>query len=279
MLFNTGGSTDLKPERATSWSATLDLHPRSIKKLNIQLSYFNVDYTDRVIQPVSGASTYQALSNPIYDQFVQYYPSSTDINNAVSKELQLYNYVGTGALNNVIAIFNDQYINAARQRIEGVDLSVDYKIKTGDASSLLLNAAGSWLWSRQKLSSTAPYVELAGTIFNPPRFKARGNIGWTNANFTAMAYINHIGGLIDNRAATPIGIAPQTTFDTSLHYKLPGNRGLLSNASVQLNVQNISDLNPPYAAPSAGIGYYVNYDSTNFSAIGRTISFTITKDW
>src|SRR5690606_37701065 len=58
-----GGSPDLKPERATTWSATLDLHPRAVPGLTMAVSYFRISYRDRIVSPITRLS--QALSNPL----------------------------------------------------------------------------------------------------------------------------------------------------------------------------------------------------------------------
>jgi hypothetical protein len=44
-----GGNTNLKPERANTWSATLDFHPVAISGLRIEVSYFDVKYRDRIV--------------------------------------------------------------------------------------------------------------------------------------------------------------------------------------------------------------------------------------
>lgn len=54
---------------------------------------------------------------------------------------------------------------------------------------------------------------------------------------------------------------------------------LLGAMDVSLTVRNIGNQRPPYAAPSSGYLYYVNYDSTNYSPVGRFVSLSISKTW
>lgn len=279
LLIASGGNPDLKPEKATSWSASLAVHPEQIKYLKVQATYFNVKYRDRVVLPLAGTIVYQALSNAAYSQYVTYNPSQSVVNATVSGADLYYNYATANGLNDVVAILKNGYMNAARQKVDGIDLSIDYKINTNDRSSILINANGAWLWSKQKLSSTDAYVDMAGIIFNPPRFKARASIGWSDGNFTSMFYANHISSLKDNRSTTPTKVASQTTFDASFRYQLPRESGPLAQLSIILNVQNMFNQRPPYAAPTSGGLDYVNYDSTNFSPIGRFISLTVSKGW
>jgi len=279
LLVDVGGNSDLKPERASSWSTTLSIHPVAIPRLNLQATYFHINYKDRIIQPVPGAASANILSGSSpYDSFITYDPSQSTIDAILSGADRTYNYGGTNAEDNIVAILNNRYINAARQKIHGIDVTMDYKIPVG-SSSLLLNAGGSWLWSEQQISESLPVTALAGTIFNPPRLKARGSVGWMNDAFALMTYVNHTSGLEDNRSTPSKRIAAQTTFDASIRYKMQSHNGLLQNVSIILNAQNIFNLRPPYASPKDGLSYYVNYDSTNSSPIGRFLSVTISKDW
>lgn len=279
LLVDVGGNTNLKPERATSWSTTLSVHPVEIPRLNLQATYFHVNYKDRIIQPVPGAASSSILSGTSpYDSFITYDPSQSIADAILAGADKIYNYGGTDAANNIVAILNNRYINAARQSIHGIDITMDYKIPL-DSSSVVLNASGSWLWSNQKVSDSLPVTQLAGTIFNPPRFKARASVGWMNDAFSLMTFVNHLSSLEDNRS-TPSGrIASQTTLDASIRYKMQNRAGPLQNVSITLSAQNILNRRPPYSAPTSGQTYYVNYDSTNHSPIGRLISATISKDW
>ena len=279
LIVDTGGSSDLKPEKATSWSATAVFRPRVIEGLRLQATYFNVDYKDRVIQPVAGTAIFRALSDASFLDFVTYNPSQESIDSVIANSLQFYNYSGSSQVDNVVAILHDRNTNAVRQHIEGVDLSVDYRFDINPKSSIILNANGAWLWSKQELTSGAGWMQLAGTIFNPARFKARASVGWTDGASAAVVYINHIAGITDNRTEPYTQLSQQTTFDISLRYKLPTTLGTLSGTTLALNAQNLFNKRPPYAAPSGGYAYYASYDSTNFSAIGRFVSFTISKDF
>jgi outer membrane receptor protein involved in Fe transport len=278
VLIDYGGNTNLKPETASVWSATFSAHPQAIKNLKASVTYFDVTYNNRIVQPVSGSALFKALSDPTYQDFVSYSPTFDMVNGLIAGSTKLYNYVGISGLNNVVAVVYDRYINVARQHVNGVDLTLDYQVPTGSSSSVSLSANGAWLWSQQQISANAPDIALAGTIFNPPRFKGRFNVSWANRNLTVATYVNHVGGLIDNRS-TPVSIAPQTTFDGSLRYHFDQDHGPLHGINATLSAQNIFNAKPSYAAPSGGYTYYVNYDSTNFSPVGRFVSFTISKDW
>ena len=278
MIVDSGGNPNLKPEKATSWSVSLAFHPETIENFKAQATYFNVKYKNRVVEPVAGAAIYQALSNPDYDQFITYNPSLAEASQVIANADLFYNYAGPNGLSNVVAILHNRFTNASRQDINGIDLSLDYRIDIGAQSSVQLNANGAWLWSKQKLTESSATVDMAGTIFNAPRFKARASIGWTDQTITSTLYVNHVSGSEDTRSTPSLGISSQTTFDASIRYRLPQKSGVLNQLSILLNVQNMFNQRPPAITPTNGILDYVNYDSTNFSPIGRFISLTVSKD-
>src|SRR3546814_6812989 len=51
-LYLAGGSTALRPERATSSTWTATFHPTSVPALRADISYFRVRYSDRVLTPI-----------------------------------------------------------------------------------------------------------------------------------------------------------------------------------------------------------------------------------
>src|SRR6185312_1049906 len=66
-LWLSGGNADLRPERARTWSASLAFHPEALPQLETELTWFDIDYTERVLQPIT---TYNVLGNQIYTDFV-----------------------------------------------------------------------------------------------------------------------------------------------------------------------------------------------------------------
>lgn len=279
VLIDYGGNVDLKPEKAETWSATLDIHPPALDRFRASVNYFHVTYLDRIVQPVSGAALFNALSDPAYAAFVAYDPSSEELQRIISAASKYYDYSGGTGLSQTIAILYDRYVNAARQSVQGVDLSAQYEIALKGLSSLTVSGNASWLWSKQKTSDDAGEIVLAGTIFNPPHLRARGSAIWTDQKWTFAAYLNHSGGLEDNRVTPSLKIASQTTLDLSARFALPDSQPVLGGLTLQLSAQNVFNTHPPYARPSGGYSYYVNYDSTNFSPVGRFVSLTISKDW
>jgi outer membrane receptor protein involved in Fe transport len=278
VLFTNGGNPALKPERATSWSATLAAHPRAVPGLKLEASYFHIDYRDRVTQPFQGTDFYTALLTTTLQKFIDPYPSPALQSEIIGRApVALYNYAGV-AYNpaNVVAAVYNTYFNAARQKIQGVDLTAGYHVALAGGDTLDFNGSASWLDSKQRLDASIPYSALAGTIFNPPHWRARAGASWTRAALSVSAFGNYIGGVNDTRSAPAAKVKSQVTLDLSAVYR-PGDEGLLRGVGYALSVRNLFNDRPAYARAVAT--YYVNYDSTNQSAVGRFASFSITKEW
>ena len=275
-LYTIGGNLDLRPERATTWDATVDWHPENVAGLNVEASYFNIVYSDRVVSPISVIST--ALSDPVYRQFVTYSPTAVQqqaiINGA---SLGFFNFSGFDYNPaDVIGFVNGVDANATRQDIEGVDLSVNYRFNLGGGELTLFDSS-SWLRSRQQTSALSPEAALSGTVYNPPHWRSRAGATWSFGQVTASAFYNYLGG-VRNILVTPnqSGKA-MNTLDCAAIYRINSDSYLLRNVNVALAVQNLTDAKPPYLDPSATA--QVNYDSTNYSAVGRFVSLSITKGW
>ncbi|WP_232476330.1 TonB-dependent receptor [Flavisphingomonas formosensis] len=275
VLYLEGGNTRLKPERATTWSATLVLHPRPLPGLQIEASYFDIRYRDRVVQPI--VSTSGILSNPIYQDLIAYDPSDAQIDEAIGRAASgLSNPFGiVYDRNDVIAIVDNRNLNVAEQRLHGIDLLARYRHDLGNGGSLTFTANGSYLHSRQRLSAGQPAIPLAGTIFNPPHFRGRTGLVLDNRSIVLASYLSYVGGVTDNRSATIRHVGAMTTLDLTAQLRLDRAAGIFRDIDLTLSAQNILNDKPSVIFNS--VAYRTPYDSTNYSPVGRFVSLTISK--
>ncbi len=273
--FVQGGNPALKPERATSWSATLALHPPALPGARLELSYFDTVYRDRIVTPIALRS--QALIDPIYRDYITLNPSPAQVAALVAGAGAFIN--ASGAPYNpatVLAIADTSNVNAGRQRIHGVDALFDYHRDLGGPdSSFDLTANASYLTSDQRITQAQPTTRLAGNIFNPPHFRARGGASWRDRGLTLTAELNYAGGVADNRTATIVRVASMTTLDLVARYRTNGS-GLLGGLDLTLGVQNLFNDKPDAIA---GLYLEAPYDSTNYSPVGCFVSLSIAKRW
>jgi outer membrane receptor protein involved in Fe transport len=272
VLYRVGGSEDLRPERARTWSASLAFHPDALPGLESELTWFDIDYDDRIVQPIVVA---QALSNPVYAGFVDYHPSAEALAQAVAGAGHFYNYAGAPYdASKVAAIVDGRYVNAARQKIKGVDLSGSYRSDLGEGH-LAIRGSASWLDSTQVTLPTQSPYDLSGTLLYPARFSGRIGAVWTQGGFSASVFGNYRSGVkntVDGRNG-----ASFTTFDGTLRYGTGARDDAWSNLVLELSAQNLLNRAPPlFTPPSLD---YAPYDSTNYSAVGRFLSLSLSKHW
>jgi hypothetical protein len=243
--------------------------------LDVELSWFDIDYADRVVQPVN----YQkALSDPAYAGFAILSPTSGQIQDLLATyNNAFYNISGVAYdPNKVMAIVHDQYVNAAQQRIKGLDLSGSYYFGI-DRGQLMVRGSASWLDSVQTTIPGQPKQTLAGTVFNPARLNGRIGAVWTSGGFSASGFVNYTGGVTNDFAPVPEKTSSFTTLDTSINYNTGERTDAFSGVTIGLSVQNLLNRAPPLYTPAAVT--YVPYDATNYSAIGRFVSVSVSKHW
>ena len=274
-LESWGGNANLGPERARTWSATVALHPEALSGLDTELTWFDVDYANRVVQPLI---TQQALSNPAYEEFVDRSPTPEQIQEFLATyNNSLYNLTDAAYdPSKVVAIIRDQYVNVAQQRIKGLDLSSSYRFGLG-SGQLTVSGSVSWLDSVQTTSAGQPEQTLAGTVFNPAKLKGRAGMVWTSGGFSASGFVNYIGGVINRLATATEKTASFTTLDTSINYDFDEHAGALSGVRLGLSVQNLLNRAPPLY--TSAVATFVPYDASNYSAIGRFVSVSVSKHW
>lgn len=274
-LLRGGGNPGLKPERATSWSATLALHPQEMPGLTLEASYFDIDYRDRIVQPIGLRAT--SLSDPIYRELVTYSPTATDKAAAIAADSVFNNSGMPYDAASIVAIVDNRYLNVARQALHGVDFSGVYRHELPDRGTITARASASYLESRRQLSADQPLVPFAGTLFNPPHWRARGGVTWDNGPLTLAAQLSYIGGVKDRRAALAAAVGSMTMLDLTARYNIETGPRLFRGVELALSVQNLLNDKPDVIATTNA--YFTPYDSTNYSAVGRFVSVSVTKRW
>lgn len=275
-LWLSGGNADLHPERARTWSASLAFHPEALSGLEMELGWFDIDYSARVVQPITTAND-DVLGNPIYADFIDYGPAEA-VQAAALANIGKNNFINAvGApydASKVVAIVDSRYVNASRQRVKGLDLSGSYRLDLG-LGRLVVRGSASLLDSSQALTAAQSPYALAGTLFNPARINSRIGAVWQQGGFTASLFGNYKSGVTnpaDGRKS-----ASFTTFDATLRYDTGVRDDAWSHVALELSAQNLLNRTPPlYAVTSLT---YTPYDSANYSAVGRFLSVSLSKHW
>lgn len=277
VLLLAGGNADLKPERATTWSAGITVEPRGIDGLKIEATYFDIRYKDRVVSPVT--TILGAFADPIFAPYVTISPPAAEVSSAVDQLPQGLSNQSGGPFDPaaVGAIIDTSLQNAARQHIKGVDLAVHYRIDFAPEDSLSLDGSASYLHSDQQLSAGQPRLPLAGTIFNPPHWRSHLGASWQHANVTLSAFGNIIGETLDNRYPERRHVGAFTTVDLVAQIRSRAASGVFAGTELTVSIANLFDEQP--ASIRNTIDTDPPYDSTNSSVAGRVIGLTASKSF
>lgn len=278
VLMSYGGNADLDAERARTWSASVAFHPEALPGFESELTWFDIDYIDRVVQPLNYI---QALSNPLYAQspFVDFDPTGDKQAALLAVYSDLFiNYAGAAYdPSKVVAILSDQYVNAARQRIRGIDLSGSYRLALQDGL-LTIRGSASRLTSSQQTSAEQAQFDLAGTIFNPAKYKARMGMAWEQGGLSIASFVNYTSGVTSRLfAGTSEKGASFTTVDATLRYDTAARRNSGGGWVFALSADNLLDRDPPFYSVTSVTN--PPFDSTNYSAIGRYVSVSVARHW
>lgn len=278
ILVAAGGNPDVKPERARSWTAGFDLSFPSIPELTISGTWYDIQYTDRVAAPISG-SVFAAYGDPAYASLIDFAPTPGTIDALISgAQFGLENFTGSPFdPASVVGIVDNRNINVAAWAINGIDGHIAWDKSLGKGRSFGFDLTGSWLESEQRIVESLPVVRLAGTVFNPPNYRVRGTGRIALDRLRASASVNYIGELVDRRFGSARRLSPSATFDLATTYTIDPGDGREAGLEISLSIQNVFN-QAPRAIMQAG-PYDTPYDSTNYSPIGRFVSFGIRRHW
>jgi outer membrane receptor protein involved in Fe transport len=275
VLYLTGGNPDLKPERATTWTATTTFTPSFVQGLKIEASYFNIRYRDRAVSPIPQNSL---AFSPIYGAYVTNNPTRDQIQAALAAVPVVYDQGGGDpTTSEIVAIVTNYLQNASSQKIEGIDLTLDYAFDLGSRDHIHLNGAASYLKSNQRLSAGQPLVQLAGTVFRQPHWRASSAIEWGHGEFTVSGILSYIGGELDTRITPYEKVGAYTAFDLVARFEPKIERGPFAHTRLSVSALNLFNSKPPYLRTINPIAYH--YDSNNYPSIGRFLSVTVAKSF
>lgn len=271
-LYLSGGNLDLVPEQARTWNASIAFHPEMLPALEMELTAFHIDYTDRIIQPMTSIS--EVLSTSTYADFVTRSPTAAQQADVIART-QFANYSGVPYdPATMVAIVDNRFVNSVEQRIKGVDLSGSYRFDIA-AGRLTIRGSASWMDIEQALTTTSGFSDGAGMLFHPAKVSSRVGTVWNQGGFTASLFGNYKSGVTSTLDGTKGGAF--TTFDTTIRYDSEADGGVFANMGFELSVQNLLNREPPLYATT--VLSNAPYDSTNYSAIGRYVSLAVSKRW
>jgi outer membrane receptor protein involved in Fe transport len=270
-----GGNPNIKPEKADTFTAGVVVTPQFIDGLSVSVDWYQVK--------IKGAIGRVGLNEVLRRCLVENDPQFCSL-------VTLVNDVPTNV--------GDQYVNVNLSKVEGVDAEVDYrtglKLFGGGDEAISMRAFASWLLNRSDIGSTGTVTRFddvvglapdSGAAGLYPRFKATGNIVYTNGPFSLFTQGRVIGAgrrtrLIGGAAAEEgVNIANNHVgavfyLDMRVSYDFD-----ISNTTVQVfaAATNLLDRSPPVngSFPVSLISYPVQANTSLYDVLGQRFTFGV----
>jgi len=276
-LVASGGNRSLRPETATTWTASARYSPAWAAGEALSLSYVDIIYRDRIGLPFQNFFT--ALTDPTLAPYTVINPSLGVQQSYTSRAALFANPFGlTYMPESVSALFVDIYQNISTQYIHGV-IAINRYSWLGSLGRWETTLNLAWLNFREQLLPGAPLEQITGTIYNPPSFKGRVSLGWQGARLGATVFVNHIAGEQDNTTMPGVSIGAWTTADMQLRYDTGSGGAWNDGITVSISSQNLFNSSPPRVRAMSTLPTGVGFDSANASLLGRVIGITLSKEW
>ncbi|MBB5685934.1 TonB-dependent receptor domain-containing protein [Sphingobium boeckii] len=278
LLLYPGGGINLKPQKATTWQIGTDFKPEFVPGLSASLTYYNIDFKDRISFPSFFNPSFYSLypdsyilntaANPLTAAQIQDYVSSVSPTLLAAANLDTY----LADPSKVYALENGLSQNLARAKTSGLDFSVDYQRPTA-FGSVFAGVAGTYILTYK--SQSTPTSTFQGLDANQViRWRTSATLGGTAGDFLGKVTWNRTGGFeVPPRAANlnQSSIGDFNIFNLAFQYT-PKVGGLLEDLSFTLNVDNVFDQDPPQfnGSNGSGAGYF------GFT-LGRYVQLGISK--
>jgi len=293
-VYPIGGNPNLRPEKATTWSAGFDIGPELIPNAHFSLTYYNVKYTDKIDTAAYNVPIGTALNSGLYDNFVVfnplYFPTKTsqtidqfvDYWNTITSDpgLPVLGFVADPKT--IIAIVDSRRNNSGVAKTDGLDLNFNYVIDSDWATFHLGAQANYTLHYR---TAPVPGIALSDEVNHfgyPARFTGRLEFGLEKGGLTASAYVNYVNSRKITRAFLPAAIPDQylkigsyTTVDMTVRYEFEDTSKLFSGLAFSVSALNVFDKDPPLVVNTGGTP--IRFDPSYSSSLGRMVSFEISK--
>lgn len=269
VLVITGANPNLSAERATTWTAGIEVAPRWALGFRANATYFDVVFEDRVSTP---ASPFAILANPTgYETIVFRDPDAA----LIASYLALSTPTGTPPADGVEVIIDRRGVNLSSQHVRGLDLASSYTAETA-IGDLTFSAAASLLFDHELTIApgAAPVVAL-NTLNGPIDLRGRASLAWQRGIWNASLSVNYVDDYTDNVSIPARAIDSFTTYDLRWAIDWRGQNEGGRGAQFALSIQNLTDENPPFVNNATGYAF----DASNASAFGRMVTFEVRQRW
>lgn len=161
-----------------------------------------------------------------------------------------------------LRVINEPYINASGRDLEGIDLSVDYRLPKLEAGQFHLTVAASWLGKNDFRQDAATPLVNQRWLDGRAKWKGNAAVQWRRDAWSGGVFASYLGGYRDSglrnttlRASYLSSdgyyiVEDDLTVNANLARRFKD--GLLRGMTVRIGVNNVFDQDPPFAPDNAG---------------------------
>jgi iron complex outermembrane receptor protein len=279
-----GGNPDIKPETAKTFTFGANYKPSWLRGLNLDVSYFKVNYTNIIANPNPSIAT--AADAALYSSYITRRPAASDVagNAAFNAQVQTllnspFLISGTVPVSAVNVIINSNDSNVGSLDVNGLDFGAQYRWTMRDIDFNVGTAGTYYFKYLRSVIPGGPQVERVSQSGYPTQYRLRSQIEANWNGLTGALFWNYTPGYADINIVPYTHVADYSTFDLALAYDT-GSRfqnPALKNIRLSIDVQDLFHRKPPYFY--SGTSGVTNYDPGVVNPVGRTVAFQITKDW
>lgn len=276
-LIRVGGNPTLQEETARAWTAGLDFSSHRMST-SFSLTYFSIDYRDRVIVPGPIPQIFTLLHEDEWANIVTRNPSRA----AIDEICRSPHFFGSASdclasPPGEITIIDARARNGGDTHASGFDWVIEQPLDLSTAR-LLLRASGTHLLRFDLANGSAlPAAGLLASIEYPPRARIQCGLDWhqhagEQPGVSAGLAASYVSGFRDTRgAAASRAISSSIQVDANVTYRTTRSDGWIGDLDLMLNVTNIANEAPPFVNRPLG------FDEANADPYGRIVSFSIQK--
>ena len=277
VLVQQGSNPALRQETARTWTAGFDVAPPYLGGSTLSLTYYSIDYDNRIAQPAAGDPFGILELGNEWASVITRNPTQAQI--AAICNGPVYQGSAASCLASApAAIIDGRLANLASTRTAGLDLEAHQLLHDG-AGNFELGLLGNYVLAfDQSVSAAAPATAILDTMGNPLALRLRGTLAWARHGGRQpgprlQLAVNYTGGYRNPGSALMPRVSPWTTVDFQAIYRGRRGGGALGSTAVTLNVVNVLNHDPPIVDSQFG------YDVYNVQALGRVVSLDISKSW
>jgi iron complex outermembrane receptor protein len=260
-----GANSKLLPSKSTNYTLGFVYSPKAVKGFSVSVDYWNIKQTDLV----GAVPTNTQLQDVENLGAASRYGSQVHIGSFTGPLVTAPGQVSGNVGDNIY--FVDLNTNIAKQDLDGFDVAAKYTYNNDTMGRFDLSTAVSIYhhYTFQAFPEDTVHETVGrstdwnGTI---PRWQSYSSLNYTRGNYEAIVGWRFLPGITDDDDGTVTGSFQ--TWDVAFAYRFGPAIKLLSNAKVQVGVNNVFNkfgpLDPAIFSDS-------NVDTGTYGSIGRFV--------